>query len=117
MLPKLIAPETSRDHPEVVAKLQQMAATVSPTGLANTLRGLAARPDRTQDLEHIHVNTLIISSFEDAVIPFAESEAMAKRLPHATLVAIPNAGHLPPLENPAQTSSAIDQFLTSLTKA
>jgi 3-oxoadipate enol-lactonase len=48
------------------------------------------------------------------LISLEESESMARLIPGSTLVIIPEAGHLAPLENPGATDSAILGFLESL---
>jgi pimeloyl-ACP methyl ester carboxylesterase len=39
---------------------------------------------------------------------------MAAAIPGARLVAIPGAGHLPPVERPSETTAAIQDFLRAV---
>lgn len=47
-----------------------------------------------------HVETLVLGSDADRMIPFQHSEAIAALLPDAELVQVPRAGHLAMLEQP-----------------
>jgi len=114
MLPKLFARGTFEHHPEVVTRLQNQMARTPARAVAGTLRGLAIRPDRTDDLKKIQVPTLILAGSEDALIPLDESDLMARQLTGARRVVIPESGHLSPLENPRATDAAILEFLESL---
>jgi pimeloyl-ACP methyl ester carboxylesterase len=111
MLPRLFARSTFERHPELVARMQHRMSRMTPRAVAGTLRGLAARPDRTADLARIVVPTLVLAGEEDRMIPPAETQAMAGALPDARLVTIPGAGHVSPMENPAATDAAILGFL------
>ena len=111
MIPKLLAPVSYVTHAERLRELKERALRANPLGIANTLRGLAIRPDRTADLARIHVPTLVIAGAEDQLIPIDESKHLASAIPHARLEVIPNAGHLAPIENPTATNAAILKFL------
>ncbi len=114
MLPDLFARSTFEAHPELVARVHHQMARTPARAVAGTLRGLAIRPDRTVDLPRIAVPTLVIAGAEDRLIPVEESERLARGIPKARLVTIPDAGHLAPLENHEPTDAAILEFLKSL---
>lgn len=111
MLPKLFpAGEIDRGAPFVKATQAVMLAA-PPAGVAAALRGMAERPDFTGELPKIDVPTLIICGEEDAIAPAAEMQAIAKSIPGAKYVGISGAGHMAPLEKPAEVNAAIRQFL------
>ncbi len=114
MLPKLFAESTVQTHPELVKRLHTHMSHTPPRAVVGTLRGLAARPDRTALLPRITIPTLVIAGLEDAVVPIAEARAMAAAIPQSHFVAVPHAGHLAPLENHQATDAAILGFLESL---
>lgn len=114
MLPKIFSRNTFEHHPEVVARMHDHMARTPARAISGTLRGLAIRPDRTDDLPGIGVPTLVLAGAEDALIPVEESEAMAGAIPKSKLVIIPGAGHMAPLENHQATDAAILEFLKSL---
>lgn len=62
-------------------------------------------------LPHIDVPTLVIVGEEDVVTPPSDSELLAQRIPGATLVNIPGAGHLTNIEKPQAFNAALETFL------
>jgi pimeloyl-ACP methyl ester carboxylesterase len=59
------------------------------------------------------VPALVLRGAEDAMIPGAEAAAMEAALPRATFVELPGAGHLAPLEVPADVATALTSWLAS----
>jgi len=114
MLPRYFARSTFEHQPHLIARMHHQMARTPARAVAGTLRGLARRPDRTGLLPSITAPTLVLASRDDQLIPFEESEAMARSLPSARLVAIEGAGHVTPLENPKATNAAILAFLESV---
>jgi 3-oxoadipate enol-lactonase len=114
MLPKVFAKATFEHHPELVARMHGRMARTPARAIVGTLRGLAIRPDRTGDLPGINVPTLVLAGQSDALIPLEESESMARHIPGARLVVVPEAGHMAPVENYHATDAAILEFLQSL---
>jgi 3-oxoadipate enol-lactonase len=111
MLPKLFAEITRKAHPEQVAAIRAIMERTPPRGVAGALRGMAVRPDRSSDLARIHVPTLIVVGAEDVLTPPSEAQRMEEALPSATLVEIPQAGHMAPVENPLAVNAALVAFL------
>ena len=111
MLPKLLAPVTHERKPEVVAAVREMILEASPAGIAGALRGMAVRTASCDLLPQIKYLTLILVGEQDVLTPPADSEAMAKEIPHSRLVKIPDAGHLSNLEQPERFNQALLEFL------
>jgi pimeloyl-ACP methyl ester carboxylesterase len=89
----------------------------SAQGLAHAARGMLAQegPSVIDSLPGIRVPTLIVVGDRDA--PFlAPSEYMAKKIPGARLVTIPDAGHASNIDQPAAFNRALLEFLDSLPK-
>ena len=114
MIPKLFAPISYARHPELVAMVKERALRSSAQGLANTLRGLATRPDRTADLGRIAAPTLVLAGADDQIMPHSDAQILAGGIPNSRIVTIPDAGHLAPLENKAASNAAIFEFLREL---
>ncbi|WP_254508681.1 alpha/beta fold hydrolase [Anatilimnocola floriformis] len=113
MLPKLFpAREIERGAAFVKATEAVMLAS-PPAGVAAALRGMAARPDFTSELPKIDIPTLIICGEEDAIAPAAEMKGIAEAIPGGKFVNIAGAGHMSPLEKPAEFNAAIRSFLKS----
>jgi pimeloyl-ACP methyl ester carboxylesterase len=111
MLPKLFAPDTAQNQPQVVEATRQVILQTKPAGIAAALHGLAQRPDVTEHLPRIDVPTLVICGEHDAISPPAEMEQFATKMPQARFVKIAGAGHMAPLEAPQAVNVAIKEFL------
>jgi len=75
--------------------------------------------DRDSVLEDIkntdkHKPTLIIVGEKDISTPPEYSREMAKAIPNAQLVTIPDSGHTSPVEEPQAVNKAIEKFLINL---
>ncbi|MEZ4592277.1 MAG: alpha/beta hydrolase, partial [Chloroflexota bacterium] len=57
---------------------------------------------------------LILHGADDQLIPVSEAEAMFKAIPNAELVIVPDAGHLPNLEQPDIFNDAVIDFLEEI---
>jgi pimeloyl-ACP methyl ester carboxylesterase len=94
---------------------EAMARHRSAQGLAHAARGMLAQegPGVIDSLPGIGVPTLIIVGDRDT--PFlAPCEYMAKKIPGARLVTIPEAGHASNIDQPAAFNRALLEFLDSL---
>ena len=111
MLPKLFAPRTYQEQPELVEHVREVILTTDPRSIAALQRAMAMREDMTARLREIDVPTLVVCGADDQISPPSEMREMAASLPSATYVEIANAGHLPPLEQPSATNEAIQRFL------
>ena len=75
---------------------------------------LASRPVDVGRLPEITVPTLIITGDSDTIVPLDNSERLARDLPQAELVVIPQTGHLPQEERPDRFLEAVRAFLRKL---
>ena len=114
MLPKLFSPVGYARNPQAVETIRAQMARTDPRAVANTLRGMATRPDRTGDLGRIGVPTLVLAGADDQMIPIDESRSIAEGIPGARLIVIPDSGHMAPIENKAATDRALLDFLGSI---
>lgn len=114
VLPKMIAPQTIREQPEVKAHVLSMMRGTSPKGAAAALRGRAERPDYTSLLPQINVPTLIVVGSDDEFTPVADAGFMRDRISNAKMAVIAGAGHLPNLETPAEFNRVVEEFLKHL---
>lgn len=113
MLPKLVSAKTHQDQPALVETLRHMMQAADPRGVAAAQRGMAERIDMTPMLKDVAVPALLLCGTEDKISPPAEMSSLAVAMPCATFVAIPDAGHLATLEQPAAANAAIQHFLGS----
>lgn len=110
LLPKLLGPGAAEPLRAEVAALLRAA---SPVGSAAASRGMAARLDSLAWLKRCPCPVLVVHGAHDAVIPRAESEAMAAAAPKAELLEL-DTGHLSPMEQPEAWSAAVDGWMRKL---
>ena len=101
------------EHPELVTQVRQTIATTDPRTIAAAQRGMAERPDMTAVLGEIKLPTLVVVGCDDLLSPPAEMQAIARAIPGAQFVEVPEAGHLAPMENAPAVNAAIRRFLSS----
>lgn len=114
MLPKLVSPFTFSHQPDLVNSIREIMIHTSPEGIIGALSGMRDRPDSTDLLTRISCPVLIVHGVEDQLIPMSEAEQMHALVPNSALVRIPNAGHLPNMEQPELYNRAVGDFLSSL---
>jgi pimeloyl-ACP methyl ester carboxylesterase len=117
MLPKMLAPSTIAQQPEVVKTLQQIMETVPPVTIANASYAMRDRPDRTALLSRLTIPSLIVLGDVDALIPLSMGQAMQQLMPAGQLVVIPGAGHMPCIEQPAALNDALRRFMAATADA
>ncbi len=75
----------------------------------------ASRPlGLDQRLDELSVPVLVITGDDDRIVPTEQSVRLAAEIPGAQLVVIPNCGHVPQEECPAQFLDAVNSFLAQL---
>jgi pimeloyl-ACP methyl ester carboxylesterase len=111
MLPKLFAPETAAQNPALVAATKDVILRTSPVGIAAALRGMAERPDVTGRLGELDLPALLICGQHDAISTPAEMREIASKMPSSRFALIASAGHMAPLEKPAEVNRAIAEFV------
>lgn len=67
--------------------------------------------DLASELERIDVPTLVIWGEQDVSFAFKFSDDLMRALPHARLIPIADAAHLPQLETPTTVNTAVSAFL------
>lgn len=113
MLPKLLAPATVAEMPDVAGRVRAMINATKPEGAASALRAMAVRRDQTDLLRQIRVPTLIIVGSEDTLTPPSDAEAMHRAIEGSRLEIIEGAGHLSNIERPSQFNRALSDFLNT----
>jgi pimeloyl-ACP methyl ester carboxylesterase len=113
MLPRLLAPATYAEQPDLVEYVREMMLETSVEGVVGALAAMRDRVDSTGDLPEFDMPALVIHGAEDQLIPVTEAESLAAALPDAELVIIPGAGHLPNLEQPDAFNDVVRGFLES----
>lgn len=115
LLPKLLAPNTYERDPDLVERVRSLQAAAPVPGIIGDLVAMAERPDSTCLLTAIDVPTLVIVGEDDVLTPPADAERIARGIRGATLVTIPDAGHMSNMEQPVLFNRALEEFLRKLT--
>lgn len=110
-LPSLMGAITRASRPAVVGVVRSLVANTSPEAIAWSSRAVADRPSSYDVLRGVAVPAVVVAGEEDELIPLSESRRMVSALPDATLVTVPEAGHLAPLESPGAVTSALTGLL------
>jgi pimeloyl-ACP methyl ester carboxylesterase len=100
-----------KPSPALVSYVERMNSRTSTDTVARYLRTLYshARYPALRTLEELPV--LLISGEKDMITPLAHSEEIARLLPRARYVKIPNSGHVVMLECADEVNEAIKEFL------
>jgi pimeloyl-ACP methyl ester carboxylesterase len=102
-----LSPQTLVRHPEITAFAREMMADATPVGVMAAQRAMASRKDSRAQLPELRVPTSVIYGVDDFIISRDEVESMAAAIPNARFVPIADAGHLSPMDKPAEISAAI----------
>ena len=108
---RLLGP-VAREEVHVTDPLRGRIRRWTPAGAAYAARALAQRPDSSGLLAAISVPTMVIGGRDDAVVPEAEVDAMARAIPKAQLVVM-DCGHLSNLEEPHVFTAHVRRFLAT----
>jgi pimeloyl-ACP methyl ester carboxylesterase len=102
------APRTLR------SRWREIMAATPAGGVAAALRAMADRPDSLPTLEALRIPVLVVVGEEDAITPPAEAERMASAAAGAGLEVVAGAGHMTPVERPAEFGAILRHFLARL---
>jgi pimeloyl-ACP methyl ester carboxylesterase len=90
-----------------------MALALGPEVFRRQSLALRDRPDQTATLAAFTAPALILMGEDDRPCPRDRHELMHRLMPQSRLVIIPGAGHLTPLERPAETLIALKEWLAT----
>lgn len=108
-------PNYLADTPNRTAILElcmEMAVGLGPQAFENQSLALMTRPDQQETLKAYRRPALILCGEQDALCPIHRHSLMHALMPHSTLTVLPDAGHLPTLEQPDVTIAAMKSWLS-----
>jgi pimeloyl-ACP methyl ester carboxylesterase len=114
MLPALVGATTKEKRALVLGRVKALVERAPAYAVAWAQRAMAQRPDSFSTLAAVTVPTLVIVGEEDTLSPLADAKAMADAVPGATLVTIPESGHVTSVEAPEEFNAAVAEFLAAL---
>lgn len=102
----------SASYPARLAELvMQRLGEVRPSVLHNDLLA-CSEFDATERLPQIHQPALVVCGAEDRLAPLRQSQFLASKLARAELKVVQGAGHMAPLEKPAEVADLVSAFLS-----
>jgi len=110
MRPNLLSPDAK---PAAVGFARMIAEAQSPITLTAASLAMRDRDDYTELLPRLKIPIHLIFGEHDATMPPDAAKALQASIPNSTHTQISGAGHLSPLENPAEVAAAIAAALQS----
>jgi pimeloyl-ACP methyl ester carboxylesterase len=101
-------PDRERD-PVLLERLRGMQRRLGPEVRAR--QAALVRREGYADLEHITCPSLVVACRQDRLRSLAETERMAKHLPHSRFEVIEECGHMAPLERPRELAGLLDDWI------
>ncbi|KAJ54154.1 hypothetical protein ACMU_03465 [Actibacterium mucosum KCTC 23349] len=102
---------TGEAQANLLENLQKMAKRLGPEVFCEQSRAMQRRPDQQRALRNYRGPAMVICGQDDMRLPLQRHEFTATLLPSARLCVVPNAGHLPLLENPRAVTDALQEWL------
>lgn len=109
MKPNYLAPGPGRQ--KVLDLVMEMALDQGEGVFLRQSRALQRRPDQQATLRKLKIPTLVLCGEHDTLCPLARHTFMAELIETAELRVIAGAGHMPTLEQPDVTNSALSDWL------
>lgn len=113
-IPGLFGPDFSKQHPESINKLVELAKSFRFESLAAYYRAMMARPDRTHVLKSTSLPVLMVAGTDDNAIPLADLLVQAPMPAICHFHILENTGHMGMLESPGKLFPILLNFMTAL---
>ena len=101
-----LTPGFAAEHPELVARLEDMIAAADDEGYAACCEVIAGM-DLRDDLAGIEAPTLVVAGADDPALPPEHQRLIADAIPGADLLTLAPAAHLANLERTLETTGAL----------
>ena len=110
--PLLFGHKTLRERPELVGRTYSHVSGFPRLGVSRAVKAVSVeRPSILDKVRAISCPTLVLCGRDDLATPPARSEAIANRLPRATLKYIDGSGHSSTIERPEAVNAALVPFV------
>lgn len=113
LLPRLSHPELM-NLPTVRGVIQSMASSLGKEVFVRQQRAIMARPDSRPTLATITCPTLVICGRDDLITPPELATEIADGIRHAKLSIIEHCGHLATLDQPAEVSRLLVDWIAGI---
>jgi 3-oxoadipate enol-lactonase len=105
------AEETPKEQEKLFLETLYKAHKNNPIGVKGAMIAIMSRTDTTSFLPNIILPTILICGAFDKLTPPPVMRFMGEKIPDSEFAAIPQAGHMTPLENPGCVNDIIKGFL------
>lgn len=109
MRPEYLAPGEQRA--DILNLMMEMAMDIGADVFVRQSRALQRRPDQQKTLRMLRAPALVMCGVYDELTPVRRHEFIATLIPYARLEVIADAGHYPPLEQPAEVNRHLRDWL------
>ena len=101
----------SENKSSVLDVCMDMALSLGPDVFINQSRALQKRTDQLNTIQSINIPVLIMCGSEDKLCTVERHEMMHNMISDSDLKIINNAGHMPTLEQPRETTEVLKEWL------
>jgi len=101
----------SENQESVLTTCMDMALSLGPDVFINQSRALQTRADQQSNIQSINIPVLIMCGLEDKLCTVERHEMMHNMINNSELKIINNAGHMPTLEQPKETTEVLKEWL------
>jgi 3-oxoadipate enol-lactonase len=113
MVNNLFAPGTDLES-DTVQRIRSIMLNTPRVGVAGALEAMAGRPESVETLRNTRIPMVMIAGAQDQIVKADQLDTLVKQVPHLRLVTIDGAGHMPMIEQPDATTTALREFLQSV---
>ena len=103
--------DASDNRESILHTCMEMAKSMGTEVFMNQSKALQTREDQQSTLRLIDVPVLVICGSNDKLCPVERHELMHNIINHSELKIINNAGHMPTLEQPKETTEVLKKWL------
>ncbi len=109
-LPRTALAETEASS-QILSLVRQMGADLGPEAYVRQARAMQRRKDQSATLRNMTRPVLLLTGEADPIVPPKRLEFLSELVVGSALAVIPQAGHLPTLEQPVATTDALREWL------
>ena len=96
---------------QLQAETREIMERQQPAAYIGALKAMAERMDSTSLVSSLKSPVVVIHGTADALIPIGRAREVKSAVPHAKLVELKEAGHVPMMEAASETSDAIKHLV------
>lgn len=104
-------PEKLTADPALQRDLRTLALRQPVAGVTGALRAMASRPDSMDLLRGFDFPVVVVHGVQDGIVPLQFARDVQAALPAARIAELPAAGHMPMMESPQETATALLNLL------